>query len=120
MKRIPLTVGMMIFGLYLEILAAANSWGWLMTLSSLIIFAGFIWFSLIWDKLPKIKRRFQEIERVMKSAKDRQDENAMIARAASRKAGEAKEQAKKAASQRIMGRQVTLIDRRRPKKEETA
>ena len=51
MKRIPVSVRMMVFGLLWTIVGAANSWAAISAIAGVIVMIGFVWFCLMWDKL---------------------------------------------------------------------
>lgn len=54
MKRLPIAVGLMVFGLFWVILGTANGWAAVATIAGLMVIAGFVWFCLIWEKVMKL------------------------------------------------------------------
>lgn len=85
MKKIPIAVGMMVFGFFGVILGFANSWVPIGTGGSIMAFAGFFWFCWLWDSvvslLNKVKyydkrvRRMQDDNRDQKSYRDLTDKS---------------------------------------------
>ncbi len=85
MKKIPIAVGMMVFGFFGVILGFANSWMPVGTGGSIMAFVGFFWFCWLWDSvvslLNKVKyydrrvRRMQDDNREQKSYRELTDKS---------------------------------------------
>lgn len=85
MKKIPIAVGLMVFGFFGVFLGMANSWVPVGTGGSIMAFAGFFWFCWLWDSvislLNKVKyydrrvRRMQDDNREQKSYRELTDKS---------------------------------------------
>ena len=85
MGKMPVAVGMMVFGFVGMVVSTANSWVVPGTISVIAVFAGFVWFCLIWDKVVKLiaplksydkrVRRLEERERERNAYRDLKDKS---------------------------------------------
>lgn len=63
MKRLPVSVGMMVFGLMFVNVGEANSWAAIATAAGILVIIGFVWFCLLLDELYvklKIAKRYDK------------------------------------------------------------
>lgn len=75
--KMPVAVGMMVFGFVGMVVSAANSWAVPGTISVIAVFAGFVWFCLIWDKVVKmitpLKSYDKRVRRLEERERERED-----------------------------------------------
>ena len=76
-KRMPVAVGLMVFGIVWLVISAANSWVVPGTVSAIAVFAGFVWFCLIWDKvcIYLIKAKYYD-SRMRRKESDQKEKDA--------------------------------------------
>lgn len=72
MKRLPIAVGLMVFGLFWVILGTANGWAAVATIAGLMVIAGFVWFCLIWDKVMKMLTPLKGYDKRVRRVEERQ------------------------------------------------
>ena len=74
MKKIPIAVGMMVFGFFGIFIGYANSWVPVGTGGSIMAFAGFFWFCWLWDSvvslLNKVKYYDKRVRRMQDDNRD--------------------------------------------------
>lgn len=77
MGKMPVAVGMMVLGIVWMVISAANSWVVPGTISVIAVFAGFVWFCLIWDKVVKmiapLKSYDKRVRRLEERERERED-----------------------------------------------
>ena len=71
MKKMPIAVGMMVFGVMWVVLGAANGWVAITTAASIATFGGFVWFCLIWDKLMKLLIPLKHYDKRVRKLEDK-------------------------------------------------
>lgn len=72
MKKIPIAVGLMVFGFFGIFIGYANSWVPVGTGGSILAFAGFFWFCYLWDKLVCLLLPLKSYSKRVRRAEDRQ------------------------------------------------
>ena len=78
MKRIPVAVGLMVFGFFGVFLGMANSWVPIGTGGSIMSFGGFFWFCYLWDtKVMKLLTPLKSYDKRVRRLEERnRDQNA--------------------------------------------
>lgn len=70
MKKIPIAVGLMVFGFFGVILGFANNWPAIGTGGSVMTFAGFFWFCWLWDSVVGLLNKVKYYDRRVRRVQD--------------------------------------------------
>ena len=77
MKKIPIAVGLMVFGFFGVIVGFANNWVPIGTGASIMAFVGFFWFCYLWDSVVSLLNKVKYYDRrVRRMADYNRDQNA--------------------------------------------
>lgn len=108
MRKFALSIGLMIFGVFLEILAAANGWGWLITLAGFIVSGGFAW--MIWtaDKLDRLIKPVPRYTRRVDKLGDQQKNHEAYQELMNKSVGNKLNELQKRSGQNIKGQVVYI------------
>lgn len=111
MKRLPISAGLMIFGLMWVSLGAANGWVVAQSFGGAEIIGGFIWFCVMWDKLYIDLRKIRSYEKRLRRGEEAAKDQAAYRELKDKEIDHQLKALRKQNSQNIKG-QVTYIHRK--------
>lgn len=103
MKKTPLSVGLMVFGLCGVQLGAANGWTLMNWVGGLATVGGFIWFCILWDKISVDLRKIRTYDKRVRRMEDNHKDSEYIRDLHDKSVDNKIEKLEKKSSQNIKG-----------------